>query len=469
MKFEKNNKYTTIAIYACIVILFSIVCLYFVLHVETLSFFTHILLSIFSPILYGAIIAYILNPMLKYFENKVFITKDMRAARKAAKEEAQKNGITNKFKLEKRMNDAAAAAAERGIKTKPSAKKSHGPLEKVKDFRKKKKKSNGNRALSLICTYLIFIAIIVLLFSILLPQLWVSLSSLYENISNMIKNLPATITGLTAKYQWFRSIYNFVFENTDFNSTEITSLIKRILDNSADIISFLQNIIAKTITQVKNVILGIIFSVYFLIYKEMLSGQANRLLEAVAKPKAAKFIRHVFVQFDHKFGQFLQGKILDSAIIGMLSFFIFWIFNIPYYQLIAVIIGVTNIIPFFGPFIGAIPSAIIILIVNPAKALLFIVLILIIQQVDGNLIGPHILGSTIDLNPLWIMIAIIVMSGLFGVFGMFFGVPIFAVIYTLVSEQIYKRLAIKAAKSVCEETSETDFISFLENKEIPEE
>ena len=469
MKFEKNKKYTTIAIYACIVILFSIVCLYFVLNVESLSSFMRILLSIISPILYGAIIAYILNSVLKFFENKVFITKEMRAARKSAKAQAQKNGITSKFKLEKIMNEAAAEAAEKSKKAKPSAKKDSVPIEKIKDFRKKKKKSTGNRALSLICTYLIFIAIIVLLFSILLPQLWDSLSSLYVNVSLMIKNLPTTITVLTAKYQWFRTIYNFIFENTELNSTGITSIIKRILDNSADIIAFLQSVIGNTITQVKNVLLGIIFSVYFLIYKEMLLGQANKILDAVAGPKAAKYTRHVFVQFDRKFGQFIQGKLLDSAIIGVLSFFVFWIFNIPYYQLIAVIIGITNMIPFFGPFIGAIPSAIIIFLVDPAKAVLFVVLILIIQQVDGNLIGPHILGSTIDLNPLWIMIAIIVMSGLFGVFGMFFGVPIFAVIYTLISEQVYKRLAVKGAKSVCEETSETDFISFLESKEIPEE
>ena len=469
MKFEKNKKYTTIAIYACIVILFSIVCLYFVLHFETLSSFTRNLLSILSPMLYGAIIAYILNPLLKSFETKIFITKDMRAARKTAKEQAQKSGITSKFKLEKIMNDAAAAALENSKKVKPSAKKGSAQIEKVKDLRKKKKKNTGDRALSLICTYLIFIAIIVLLFSILLPQLWESLSSLYQNVSTIIKNLPTTITVLTAKYQWFRTIYGFIFENTDFTSTGITSIVKRILDNSADIISFLQNFIGNTITQVKNVLLGIIFSVYFLIYKEMLLGQANKMLDALAGPKTAKFTRHIFVQFDRKFGQFLRGKILDSAIIGVLSFFVFWIFNIPYYQLIAVIVGITNIIPFFGPFIGAIPSAIIIFLVDPVKALLFIVLILIIQQVDGNLIGPHILGSTIDLNPLWIMIAIIVMSGLLGVFGMFFGVPIFAVIYTLVSEQIYKRLAIKAARNVCEETSETDFISFLESKEIPEE
>ena len=470
MKFEKNKKYTTIAIYACLVILFSIVCLYFVLHIESLSSVWNMFWSILRPITYGAVIAYVLNPVLKIFENKVIITKEMRAARKAAKEQAQKNGITSKFKLEKIMNDAAAEAAEKSRKVKPAAKKNGGPIEKINGFRKKKKKKRaGSRALSLLCTYLIFIAVIVLLFSILLPQLWISMASLYDNISNVLKNLPTTITVLTAKYEWFKTAYDFIYENVDLSSTGIMSIITRVLDNSADIISFLQNVIGKTITQVKNVILGIIFSVYFLIYKEMLSDQANKIIDALTGAKTAKYIRHVTVQFDRKFGKFLQGKILDSAIIGVLSFFVFWIFRIPYYQLIAVIIGITNIIPFFGPFIGAIPSAIIIFLVDPGKALLFVLLILIIQQVDGNLIGPRILGSTISLSPLWIMIAIIVMSGLFGVFGMFFGVPIFAVIYTLISEQLYKRLAVKAAKSVCDETLETDFISFLENKKISDE
>ena len=140
------------------------------------------------------------------------------------------------------------------------------------------------------------------------------------------------------------------------------------------------------------------------------------------------------------FGKFLSGKIIDSAIIGVLSFVVFSIFKIPYTLLISVIIGVTNIIPFFGPFIGAIPSFIIILFVSPTKALIFLILIFIIQQIDGNIIGPKILGDSIGISAFWILFAILVAGEFMGLVGMIIGVPVFAIIYSVIKEDVEYKL-----------------------------
>ena len=163
---------------------------------------------------------------------------------------------------------------------------------------------------------------------------------------------------------------------------------------------------------------------------------------------------------DRKFGKFIEGKLLDSTIIGIIALIALMIMGMPYYQMLALVIGITNIIPFFGPFIGAFIGGFIILISEPSKLIAFLIMVLILQQLDGNLIGPLILGDSLGLPPIWIMIAIVVMSGLLGFFGMLFGVPLFAVIYTLVQEAVDSKLkkrkqkAIELAAEAAEEAAE---------------
>ena len=147
------------------------------------------------------------------------------------------------------------------------------------------------------------------------------------------------------------------------------------------------------------------------------------------------------------FGKFLVGKLLDSCIIGVLTFFILTVCKMPYTILISVIVGITNIIPFFGPFIGAIPSFIIILFVSPVKALWFLLIILIVQQIDGNIIGPKILGDSIGISAFWILFAILVAGKFLGIVGMIVGVPLFAVIYSLLKEVVEGRLKKKGLKT----------------------
>ena len=465
MKINLNKKYTTVAFYFCIVILFSIVCVYFVINPDKLSSIFSSVWAIISPIVGGAILAYIICPVMNFFERKVFIPKECRIARKKAKEQAIASRITNKNKLEQIMFEASEKVKAQKHLTKLNAdkrKKQKSFIDRVRLLRHGKLHF-GNRALSLICTYILLIAIVSAVVSVIIPQIFNSITDLYQNVRNIVMSLPEHVAMLSQKYEWFDEVYQMVLER--FSLDEIRSLLEGLLANSMNYIKIVTNLVTSVVVQVKNVVLIIIFSVYFLIYKELLGKQFNKLLDAIVKPKKATYVRHIFKEFDVRFGQYLQGQILDSFFVGLISFIVFGLFGIPYYQLIAVVVGITNIIPVFGPFIGAIPSAIIILIADPSKLIIFILLVLVMQQIDGNIIVPRILGTTVGLKPVWIIVAITVMGGLFGFFGMFFGVPIFAVIYTLISEAIHKRLAIKAAAQVVAETESVDFVEFLSDQD----
>ena len=163
---------------------------------------------------------------------------------------------------------------------------------------------------------------------------------------------------------------------------------------------------------------------------------------------------------------FINGKLLDSAIVGLICYIVCAILNMPYALLVSVIVGVTNIIPFFGPFIGAVPSAIIILMVNPMKCLIFIVLIIVLQQVDGNIIGPKILGSSIGINGFWVMFSIILGAGLFGFWGMLLGVPVFVVIYTIINNLIVRKLKSNDLPFNVEEYNDLDHIDPISRQAV---
>ena len=193
-------------------------------------------------------------------------------------------------------------------------------------------------------------------------------------------------------------------------------------------------------TLVFQMFVGMIAAFYLLMDKEKFSSQIKKLCYGLFKPKTCEILIY-WTRRAHKiFSGFITGKILDSMIIGMFCYAGMVLFRIEYPLLISVIVGVTNIIPFFGPFIGAIPSVLILLIVNPLSALWFLVFILILQQIDGNVIGPFILGDYVGLSPFWIMLAIMVGSGLFGFAGMLLSVPLFALVYAIVRATVEARL-----------------------------
>ena len=191
---------------------------------------------------------------------------------------------------------------------------------------------------------------------------------------------------------------------------------------------------------VYNFLMGFMISIYFLIFKEQLCRQIKKLAVAFVPIKYLPKLYEIVDITDTKCGRFLVGDIIDAAVIGVLFFITLSIFQFPYAALIAVICGVTNIIPFFGPFIGAIPSGFILLLIDPWLALWFIVIMIVLQQIDGNILKPNIIGNQLGISSFWVLFSVIVGGALFGMLGCVLGAPIYAVIYTLVAKRARNKI-----------------------------
>ena len=190
----------------------------------------------------------------------------------------------------------------------------------------------------------------------------------------------------------------------------------------------------------KDVIIGLIIAIYFLFSKEKFCAQCKKAAYAILPRRRADGLIRNTRETSTVFGSFITGQLIDALIVGILCFIGMSILQLPYPPMISVIVAITNVIPFFGPYIGAIPSAILILLVNPLQAVYFVIFIIILQQIDGNIICPRILGETIGLNGFWIIFAIVVFGALFGFVGMIIGVPTFAMLYTWLKRWISRRL-----------------------------
>ncbi|MCR5653909.1 MAG: AI-2E family transporter [Ruminococcus sp.] len=295
-----------------------------------------------------------------------------------------------------------------------------------------------NKGVSLLIAYVLVIGIISLLISLLIP-------SLSKNLTNLVKNVPSYIESFktyTADIgEWVKAHFGLdlsIFDNLNNFIIKKASEIAN-LDNVGKVFSALSG----TIGVFYNWIMALVLSIYMLVNKEFLTNQLKRLGAAFLPTKWMPGIYEIINVSDEKCGKFLVGKIVDSAIVGLMCFIAMMIFNLPYAPLISVIIGVCNIIPFFGPFIGGIPSAFLLLLVSPLDSLIFIIIIFVIQQIDGNLINPKIVGSSVGLIGFWSLFSVMVAGAMFGIPGMILGTPIFATIYTLIGRKTRKRIAMK--------------------------
>lgn len=312
------------------------------------------------------------------------------------------------------------------------------PLLRLFEFRVfcRLKKRRVNRALSLICTYAVILVMIVGVILLIVPQIVNSISDLRDNGMVYVDNIIESVNRI------IRTI-PFLEENPD-NLLSFEKLLNYFLkwidDYNSSMMGFIGAFAGGVITVLKNILVGFFVSVYVLVSKDRLNAGCRRIFRALLPKKKETMLLYYISKAHSKFGGFFIGKIIDSLIIGVLSWIIFAIFKIPYAVLVAVIVGVTNVIPFFGPFIGAIPSAMIIFIKDPMKALLFCVLILAIQQFDGNILGPFILGGSTGLSSLGILVSITVASGLLGFAGMLVGVPLFALLMAMLDDWITLKL-----------------------------
>lgn len=292
---------------------------------------------------------------------------------------------------------------------------------------------------------------------LILPDLWESIVGLVLDSSNMVAKVQSWIQEHVDEHPELAVLMQGKLEN--MSESLMAWGQGRLLPGMEAIMTG----VVGTLGTVLNVFVALIICVYILNSKETFMAQSRKLILAIFKPEKAEEIFEFGRLCNQTFGGFINGKIIDSAIIGVLCFIAMTVMKLPMTMLISVVVGVTNIIPFFGPFIGAIPSILILLIIDPVSAIKFGIMVLVLQQLDGNIIGPKILGKTTRLASFWVMFAIIVGGGLFGFPGMILGVPVFAIIYTYVGRAVNGKLR---EKQLATDTGTyEDFSKYNINKE----
>ena len=304
-------------------------------------------------------------------------------------------------------------------------------------MKKKEKIPALARGIGIAASLAVLIFMLYFLFNLVIPQIYNNVRKLIVTLPGQINQLMARLEKMTKEDQELSEIINTIYtEAMKF----LTNWVKR--DMFSQVTVLLNGMVGflKTIT---DVLVGLIVAVYVLASKETFKRQSKKLLYAFFNDTTSERLIEIARESDKIFGGFIVGKIVDSIIIGILCFIGMVILRLPYAVLIAVMVGVTNVVPFFGPYIGAIPSSILIFLTSPTKGLIFLLFILALQQFDGNILGPKILGESTGLSPFWVIFAILVGGGLFGVVGMVLGVPTMGVIYYLMKRLINYKLISK--------------------------
>lgn len=311
---------------------------------------------------------------------------------------------------------------------------------------KKRTAFTVSKSIATVISLLVLLGVIAGMLALLIPQVIESVRILTATLPERFEQLNGWLDGILAEFENQNIAEKINHAFSEMQGNLLAWLQDTFLPGVGSFMQRLSNGVIVTIKTVLNIVIGMIACAYFLNGKETFRAQIRKLSLAILSEKRADEVHDFFVYTNKTFGGFITGKIIDSVIIAVLCFIAMKIIGLPYPILISTIVGVTNIIPFFGPFIGAIPSLAIIFIVSPIQALYFLLLVIVLQQLDGNVIGPAILGNSIGIGSFWVMFAIILGGGLFGFPGMILGVPIFAVIYYYMNRAVAKRLESKGKK-----------------------
>lgn len=404
MKFKFNNKYFRWGMTAFIVIAASIVFYYLMFHHSNIKAGIAMATDIVMPVMLGLVMAYLLTPILNFLEDKILV-----------------------------------------------------PLCNIWEIKESAKRNSIIRGIGILVTDFLFISLIYLLVAMLLSQIIPSIQNIVGNFESYTSNF---IKWLDQLLEDNPEVGTYVTQTVNKYSDELEKLM-----NDFTKISPLIKTVSLSVINVLGVlwdsIIGFVISIYVLASKEKFAGQAKKIVYAVFEKNTANIVIRNF-RFTHQtFIGFISGKILDSIIIGILCFIGTSILHTPYAALVSVIIGVTNVIPFFGPYLGAIPCGVLVLVVDPGHPLncvYFLLFILILQQFDGNILGPKILGSSTGLTGFWVISSITLFGGLFGVLGMIIGVPIFAVIYAAIKSLVNTSLQKKALPCETKKYQNLDYI-----------
>ncbi len=374
-QFYKNNKYYTISIYTIITITFLAVIVKLIWKWTSTIAAIESIFNMLAPFLIGMLIAYVLNPLVKLFDGKIF---------------------EKLFKMKNR---------------------------------------NMRKGLSILISYVLVIGLLTVCISVVIPELYNSIYNVYNGINDYYNNFLTFLDKLAVKYPDLDIAY--ITKLAESNSTKVVEFLQ---NSIGTILPILYNTSISVISWIFNLVIALMVSCYMLIDKEKLIRNFKRLIYVIMKKNTAERFISTLKDANQIFSNFVIGKALDSLIIGIICFIFMKIVGLEYAMLISVIVGITNMIPYFGPFIGAIPGSILLLTVNWKMAFVFIIWIVVLQQFDGLYLGPKILGDRLGLRPLWIIFAITVGGYFFGPIGMFLGVPTVAVIAYLLDRWITRVL-----------------------------
>ncbi len=462
----KNKQYTTILIYVLLGILFTAICIYFVISPDQLDGLIGTISNILTPILIGLALAYILAPIAKFFEEHVLGSKSRHKYNRSRRRLLKAKLAYDQLRLAETPDEEKISAAQEelaaviaALNEGKEAMQAEADARADQFYKKQAKKKkptfykekltppeHPRRFPALLFTYLLFFLVLAVFIWIVVPQCVASINDFVVLIRNYAESLPARIQNIRLPESLSNLLAGIDWESKLLEAG--TSAINSLSGFLMALLSKLPAFLSSAVSSITNLILGVFMSIYFLSSKELLLGQISRGSRALLGTKGHKIARHIVRKTDQTFGSFVQGKLIDSLLMTVICGTLFTIAGIPYAALITLITVVTNLIPYFGPFIGAIPSGIIILISSPDKLLIYAILILIIQQIEGNILEPRILGHSMGLAPVWIMIAVLVMGEIFGIMGMVLGVPIFTVFYTLMGEFCEKRIQKRRAKAM---------------------
>lgn len=381
MNINWNRKYLTIAVYATCAVIVSAIAVMVIFNFDTVVSKISVLGAVATPIIIGIFCAYLLNPLMTKIET--------------------------------------------------------GPLKKLSGSSVKKKRGQA-RALSLTITMLIVVLVLALIVIMVIPQLVENMVSIFSNMDSYINTIKNWLNNI---FEDNPTLVEFLGNPLDDFNKFVSDIWKEYSNELMGMVGNVASTVWAILDTMKNVLIGLIISIYLLARKEMFIGQTKKLIFAFLKVNKAQRFLGICREASKKFLGSIVGKIIEAFIVAMLCFIGCTCMKLPYSLLISAIMFVFNLIPFIGPFIGAVPCTILLLLSDqPIQALWFVIFIVILQMVDGNIIAPWILGDSTGLPAVWILISILIGGGLFGMLGMFLGVPVCAVVYMLFKDFIENRL-----------------------------
>lgn len=415
MKLDKENTKQIIKI-----VVIAIILLVALLNLESLWNVCKTFLNILSPFVWGIAIAFILNIFMTFYEEKLFKTKKKRKNNSKEITQSEKNNQSNNIMTKASNNVINKTNLE-------------------KENKQNKDNKNGKRVVSIALSIITIVAVVTIIMLLIIPQFVEIIKNLIINMPTYLESLKDWAIDLTQRVPEINNFIQNIQIDTEALKNGLMNISKGVLDVTINQVSGL-------VSGIVNFFIAIVFAVYILANKEGLKVQAKEFIYARIPEERADYILKVSRLARDSFRSFLTGQAKEAVILGVLCTLGMLILGIPYAGPVGALTALTAFIPIVGAFIGGFVGAVLIVAIDPIKALIFIIFIIVLQQIEGNLIYPHVVGKNIGLPSIWVLVAITIGGSLFGIMGMVIGLPILSIIYAIVTENTNKKLQEKGLK-----------------------